>query len=149
MKRPILALIAVASLTFGIISVVRSQPRREATVPPSPPPVSTYKHTVAAVGLVESSTENISIGTPLSDVVTEVNVAAGQSVQAGECVRRNGRSQPLDGIPIVIIMRGLDQDEMKFRPAVLHRCSPLKACSALRDRRASFEASRGEERFIQ
>src|SRR5215831_9448880 len=84
MKKPILSLIAVAALTFGIISVVRSQPKREATIPPSPPPVSTYEHTVAAVGLVESSTENIAIGTPLSDVVTEVDVAAGQSVQAGD-----------------------------------------------------------------
>jgi HlyD family secretion protein len=84
MKKSILPLIALAALTFGIISVVRSQPKRESTVPPSPPPVSPYGHTVAAVGLVETSTENIAIGTPLADVVTEVLAIASQSVKAGD-----------------------------------------------------------------
>jgi len=46
--------------------------------------VSPYSHTVAAVGLVEASTENIAIGTPLSDVVTEVLVTVGQAVKAGD-----------------------------------------------------------------
>src|SRR6266536_2064367 len=84
MKRSILPLIALAALTFGLVSIVRSQPKRQSTVPPSPPPVSPYPHTVAAVGLVETSTENIAIGTPLSDVVTDVLVAPGQSVKAGD-----------------------------------------------------------------
>jgi multidrug efflux pump subunit AcrA (membrane-fusion protein) len=83
MKRSILPIIAFAALTFGIISVVRSQPRQESTAPPSPPAVSPYSHTVAAVGLVEASTENIAIGTPLSDVVSEVLVTVGQAVKAG------------------------------------------------------------------
>jgi len=84
MKKSILPLVALAALTFGIISVVRSQPRRESTAPPSPPPVSSFEHTVAAVGLVETSTENIAIGTPLSDVVAEVLVTVGQSVKTGD-----------------------------------------------------------------
>ncbi len=46
--------------------------------------MSLYEHTVAAVGLVESSTENIAIGTPLADVVSEVLVTVGQSVKAGD-----------------------------------------------------------------
>jgi RND family efflux transporter MFP subunit len=86
MKRTILPLIAVGALSFGIISVVRSQPKREAGVPPSPPPVSPYGHAVAAEGLVESSSENISIGTPLSEVVTEVPVSVGQVVSAGDAL---------------------------------------------------------------
>ena len=84
MKKSILPLIALAALTFGIVSVVRSQPKRETTVPPSPPPSSPYEHTVAAVGLIEASTENIAIGTPLSDVVTEVFVTVGQAVKSGD-----------------------------------------------------------------
>src|SRR5258706_6445060 len=84
MKKITLPLVALAALTFGVISVVRSQPKRETTVPPAPPPVSLYQHTVAAVGLVETSTENIAIGTPLSDVVTEVCAAVGQAVKAGD-----------------------------------------------------------------
>jgi HlyD family secretion protein len=84
MKKYILPIIAFGALTFGIVSMVKSQPRMEATVPPSPPPVSPYNHTVAADGLVESSSENISIGTPIADVVTEVPVVVGQQVRAGD-----------------------------------------------------------------
>lgn len=84
MKRTILPIIAVGALVFGVISVVQSQPRHEANVPPSPPPVSPYAHAVAAEGLVEASSENISIGTPLSEVVTEVPVVVGNRIKAGE-----------------------------------------------------------------
>jgi multidrug efflux pump subunit AcrA (membrane-fusion protein) len=84
MKKYILPIIAFGALTFGIVSMVKSQPKMEATVPPSPPPVSPYDHTVAADGLVESSSENISIGTPIADVVTEVPVVVGQRVKAGD-----------------------------------------------------------------
>ncbi|HZR17687.1 MAG TPA: efflux RND transporter periplasmic adaptor subunit [Verrucomicrobiae bacterium] len=84
MKKVILPLIALAALSFGIVSVVRSQPRSQANLPPSPPPVSPYAHAVAAEGLVEASSENISIGTPLSEVVAEVPVVVGQVVKCGE-----------------------------------------------------------------
>src|SRR6266487_744717 len=84
MKKFILPLIALAALVFGIGSVVHSQPKREVTVPPSPPPASPYSHTVAAVGLVETSTENIAIGTPRADVVSEVVVTVDQPVKTGD-----------------------------------------------------------------
>src|SRR5215469_2470522 len=84
MKKYILPIIAFGALTFGIVSMVKSQPKLDVTSPPSPPPVSPYAHTVAADGLVESSSENISIGTPISDVVTEVPVVVGQQVRAGD-----------------------------------------------------------------
>jgi RND family efflux transporter MFP subunit len=84
MKKSILPLLALGALSFGIISVVHSQPRRETNLPPSPPPASPYAHAVAAEGLVEASSENISIGTPLAEVVTEVSVVVGQKVKAGD-----------------------------------------------------------------
>src|SRR5262249_19666120 len=84
MKSITLPLIAVLALTFGIISVVRSQPKQQTTIPISPPPISPYSHTVAAVGLVETSTENIAIGTPLSQVVSDVFVTAGREVKKGD-----------------------------------------------------------------
>jgi multidrug efflux pump subunit AcrA (membrane-fusion protein) len=84
MKKYVLPLIALAALTFGIVSMVGSQPKHETSVPPNPPPVTPYTHTVAAEGLVEPSSENISIGTSLSEVVTEVPVAVGQLVKAGD-----------------------------------------------------------------
>src|SRR5437899_6862388 len=84
MKKTILPIIALAALTFGVISVVQSQPKHEASLPSSPPPASPYAHAVAAEGLVEASSENISIGTPLSEVVTEVPVVVGQVVKCGD-----------------------------------------------------------------
>lgn len=84
MKRTILPLIAVGALSFGLISVVRSHPRSETNAPPSPPPVSPFAHQVAAEGLVESSSENICVGTSLSEVVTEVPVVVGQTVKCGQ-----------------------------------------------------------------
>jgi HlyD family secretion protein len=84
MKKAILPLIAFLALVLGVVSVVRSQPQRQTTAPPVAPPVSPYQHTVAAVGLVETSTENIAIGTPLADVVREVLVSVNQAVKAGE-----------------------------------------------------------------
>jgi HlyD family secretion protein len=84
MKRYIFPAIGVFAAVWSAYSVVRTQPRRERTDPPAPPAVSDFSNTVAAVGLVEASTENIWVGTPLGGVVTHVFVTAGQSVRAGE-----------------------------------------------------------------
>src|SRR5260370_1272978 len=83
MKRWIIRVIAAFALTLGIISVLRSQPRRGATTPPVQPPESAFAHNVAAVGLVETSTENIAIGSHLPGVVEKVFVTVGDPVKAG------------------------------------------------------------------
>ncbi|HEY6248475.1 MAG TPA: biotin/lipoyl-binding protein [Candidatus Angelobacter sp.] len=83
MKRWFIPVIAAFALTFGIISVVRSQPRQEATNPPVRPPESAFARNVAAVGLVETSTENIAIGSHLPGVVEKVFVTVGDPVKAG------------------------------------------------------------------
>lgn len=83
MKRWIIPVIAAFALTLGIISVLRTQPRREATTPPVQPPASAFAHNVAAVGLVETSTENITVGSHLPGVVEKVFVTVGDPVKAG------------------------------------------------------------------
>jgi len=84
MKRFILPFVGLLAAVWATFSVVRTQPRRERTDPPAPPPVSDFSKTVAAVGIVEASTENISVGTPLGGVVARVFVTAGQTVKEGE-----------------------------------------------------------------
>ncbi len=59
-------------------------PKREATVPPSSPPASSYAQTVAAVGLVETSTANIAVGTEIAGVVSNIYVDVGSRVKAGD-----------------------------------------------------------------
>ena len=83
MKRWFIPVTAAFALAFGIISVVRSEPRREATDPPVKPPESVFARNVAAVGLVETSTENIAIGSHLPGVVEKVFVTVGDPVKAG------------------------------------------------------------------
>lgn len=83
MKQYLLPVLAAGAALFATVSVVRTQPVRQVTEPASPPPASSFTDTVAAVGLVEASTEHISVGTPLSGVVTEVLVTLNQSVSTG------------------------------------------------------------------
>ena len=84
MKRSTLPIIALIAMIFGIISVVRSHPKREPTTPPSPPPTAASAQSVAAVGLVEPESENIDLSCAVSGMVTEVYVKAGDRVQAGQ-----------------------------------------------------------------
>ena len=66
MKSLTLPLVGLLAAAWATASVTRTHPRRTSTDPPAPPPVSSFADTVAATGLVEASTENISIGTPLA-----------------------------------------------------------------------------------
>jgi RND family efflux transporter MFP subunit len=84
MKRFILPAIGILAALWATYSVVRTQPRRAPTNPPASPAVSDFTDTVAAVGLIEASTENISIGTQLAGVVDKVFVTAGDSVKKGQ-----------------------------------------------------------------
>jgi HlyD family secretion protein len=84
MRRFILPLIGILAAGWAAYAIVHTTTHRESTIPPSPPPVSDFRDTVAAVGLVEASTENIAIGTPLSGIVPKVFVGAGDAVRAGD-----------------------------------------------------------------
>jgi len=82
MKRLVLPLVGLLAALGATLSIARTQPKREHTDPPAKPPVSDFSNTVAAVGLVEASTENISVGSPLAAVVARVFVTPGQTVMA-------------------------------------------------------------------
>jgi multidrug efflux pump subunit AcrA (membrane-fusion protein) len=84
MKRYVLPLIGILAAGWATFSIAKTTPRRESTLPPSQPPVSDFHDTVAAVGVIEASTENIAIGTPLSGIVPKVFVRAGDAVKPGD-----------------------------------------------------------------
>jgi HlyD family secretion protein len=81
MKRFILPTIGLLAALWATFSIARTTPRHERTDPPGAPPRSAFVDRVAAVGLVEASTENIAIGTPLSGVVRKVFATAGETVK--------------------------------------------------------------------
>src|SRR5258708_12693684 len=80
---PLLPVFAIVVAIVAGVAVARMQPRRVPPNRPAPPPATEFQHTVAAVGLIESSSENIRIGSHLSGIVDEVLVHAGGDVDAG------------------------------------------------------------------
>ena len=84
MKRKVLPIVAAVVAILGMISVARTRPRREPTIPPSAPPTSSFEQVVAGVGLVEANTENIDLSCAVSGMVTGVYVKAGDRVQQGQ-----------------------------------------------------------------
>lgn len=83
-KMLLLPFVALVVLLLATMSIVRTQPTRETFDPPNPPPRATFKDRVAAVGLVEAKSENISIASHLPGVVEQVFVTVGQDVKAGD-----------------------------------------------------------------
>jgi len=84
MKDKALPIGAAVVLALAAISIARSQPKLETNSPPAAPPRSEFKERVAAAGLVEPASENISIASHLPGVVEKVHVVAGQRVKAGD-----------------------------------------------------------------
>lgn len=84
MKRYIVPIVAILSLTLAVAWALASKPVHKPTVPPSPPPESTSENTVAAVGLVEPASENIELSCSVSGMVTGLYVKAGDQVKKGQ-----------------------------------------------------------------
>lgn len=81
--RYLLPALAVVGIILGSIAIYLSQ--REPPTPPIPfaPPKPPFEHNVAGEGLVEAASENIEIGTPLSEIVERVFVIGGDYVRQG------------------------------------------------------------------
>src|SRR5260370_23756670 len=84
MKRTVLPIVAAVAAILAMISVGRTRPKREPTVPPSAPPTSSFEEVVAGVGLVEANSENIDVSCAVSGMVTQLYVNAGDRVGQGQ-----------------------------------------------------------------
>ena len=85
-RKYVLPLLALCGVIFAIYSVVitsRPLPAAQPVVEPSLAPFPVY---VAGAGIVEASTQNIAIGTPVSGLVIEVLVQVGSRVKAGDAL---------------------------------------------------------------
>lgn len=110
----ILPLLATASLVYAVNSIVRTQPKRELTDPPMPPPRSAFASTIAAVGLIEPSSEIISIGSARSGVVEALYVKVGDEVK---------KDQPL----LKLRTRELEAERAVAQAAVLQAEAQVKS----------------------
>jgi len=79
----LLPLVALAMLGFAGWYVAKTRPMVDNPPPPIPPARSPYAATLAAAGIVEAQTENISVGSPTAGVVVEVLVTVGDEVGKG------------------------------------------------------------------
>ncbi len=83
-KTWLLPVVALGMLAFGVNHIQSRQREVPKTDPPIQPATSPYVNRVAGAGLVESATENISIGAHLPGIIDRVVVKVGQRVKAGE-----------------------------------------------------------------
>ncbi len=78
---PLLALAGVIFAGYTAFSQNRPVPAAAPVSAPAAPPFASY---VAGSGILETSTENIAVGAPVSGLVLEVHVAAGADVKTGD-----------------------------------------------------------------
>jgi HlyD family secretion protein len=78
---PAVAIIGVAVAISTVIQGNQTRPLVEPAVQSAKVPFSSY---VAGAGMIEASTENIAIGTPVSGIVAAIYVTRGDRVNAGE-----------------------------------------------------------------
>jgi multidrug efflux pump subunit AcrA (membrane-fusion protein) len=83
LTRYLLPLVAVCTVAFAAVQVVKAQQKPVPGAPPVEPAKSPFAAAVAGAGLVEPETENISIGTHLPGVVERVLVKVGDAVRPG------------------------------------------------------------------
>jgi multidrug efflux pump subunit AcrA (membrane-fusion protein) len=78
-----LPLLAVAGLAVAVVAVVRDNEAAPAIGAPSPTATAPFISYVEGTGITEASTGNIAIGTPVSGIITKIDVSWGEQVAAG------------------------------------------------------------------
>jgi len=101
-RKYVLPLIAAFGLAFAIVTVVRGSQPVPAAPPVAEPAKAPFPSYVAGAGIIEASTENIAIGSPVPGIVTRVNVKVGDVVDVGtvlfEIDDRDLRAQRLPAV---------------------------------------------------
>src|SRR6187397_2602204 len=81
------ALAGFVGITF-VLRSISAQEKRDIPPPPIAPAGKPYEHTVAATGILEALSENVSLGVPIAGLVTDVMVKVNDSVKEGAALFR-------------------------------------------------------------
>lgn len=84
LQKTLLPFLALAGLAVGIYVAMSGSKTVTPAAPVSEAPHSPYPEFVAGAAIVEASTENISIGTNFPGIVSQLYVAVGSQVKAGD-----------------------------------------------------------------
>ena len=79
-----LPVLAALGFAFGVYSVVNGNQPTPVAQPAAEPASSPFPSFIAGAGIVEAKSQNISVGTPLSGIIQQVNVKVGDKVKAGD-----------------------------------------------------------------
>lgn len=88
MRRYLLPLLAILGIGVTIVAIVMDNREAVARPPAVAPAHSPFASFIAGAGLVEASTGNIAIGSPVSGVAMEIDVHVGDRVGAGDAFFR-------------------------------------------------------------
>jgi HlyD family secretion protein len=69
-----------------VLRSINGQEAREIPPPPIAPAAKPYENTVAATGILEALSENVSLGVPVAGLVTEVLVKVNDAVRSGDAL---------------------------------------------------------------
>jgi multidrug resistance efflux pump len=83
-RKYLLPVLAVAGVLFAVFMVVKGAQAPKVSKPVAEPPRPPFAYYVAGAGLVEASTENIAVGTPVGGLVLEVTGRVGDRVTVGQ-----------------------------------------------------------------
>lgn len=86
MRKVLLPVLAIAGLVYAIFAVIQDNGAAPAAGAASPAATAPFKSYVEGVGITEASTGNIAIGTPVSGIVTAVDVTWGEQVAAASAL---------------------------------------------------------------
>jgi HlyD family secretion protein len=87
-RKRVVPLLAILGLGVALVAIINHNRPVPVHVPTVEPAAAPYDSFVAGAGLVEASTGNIAIGSPVSGIATEIDVSVGEYVRAGEVLFR-------------------------------------------------------------
>ena len=80
----VLPVLAAVGIALGVATVMSGNQPKPVAQPVAQPARAPFESFVAGSGIIEASTENIAVGTPVSGLVMEIYVKWGDRVRAGD-----------------------------------------------------------------
>ena len=154
MRKYLLPILALIGLLLAVTMVLIGNRQSPSSQPIVQPPKSPFPSYVAGAGIIEASTGNIVVGTPVSGVVVELYVHEGSPVQVGDKLFKiDDREQQAQLIPALAkvseIAARLAQAKSQFELA--NSLSDKRAISVeeLNNRRFAVKLAEAEQASAQ
>ncbi len=147
-----LPLFALVGIGLGVMAVIASAQRPETPPIPFAPPIPPYVHFIAGSGLVEASSENINIGTSIPEIVTNVYVVAGDTVNKTDPLFKldtRTYEAELGEAEAARLQAIVDYENQKTELDLYNRLTDRRAISENEYNQIFFKAEEAKVRIIQ